>query len=256
MYYYILEQPKNGSTLSIQKKIKNQLAFYGILGEISRVSPARSVEELTEIAIAKQYSTIVAVGSDQLINNIVSYINNRDCTLGIIPINTSNLMNQLIAVNDVKKACEALKERKIKTIDSVYIVPDKFFLTKANISNSKPTLATIYFDKCNVSVRFTEIVIYSPAIIDNNKENKIYLNIKNDAEGPNEIRKIWNWLLGKKIKNNFNSYLRMKHLIIDTPEPIPVKIDGKIVAKTPIEIKVKPKSLKIITSRVKIIPNK
>ncbi len=252
MYYYILEQPKSDSSISIQRKIKNLLAFYGIVGEISRVSPARNIEELTEIALAKQYNTIVAVGSDYLVNQIISYLQNRECILGIIPINTSPLINKLIGSSNIKSACLALKERKVKIIDLAYISPNKYFSTVATLSNSTPTLATIYFDKCSTNVRFTNISIYSPTIIDSNGEPQIYLNIQNSQEGPSTINKTLNWLFGKSLKNNSKSYLRMKHLVIDTPEPIPVIIDNKIVAKTPVEIKIKKHALKIITSRAKI----
>lgn len=255
MYYYILEQPKNGSIASIQKKIQGLLGFYGITGEISRVSPARSIEELTQIALAKQYNTIVAVGSDYLINHVAKYLQNTDCALGIIPINASQYIHELIELDDIKTACIALKERKIKIVDIAYIMPNNFFLTRANIVHDKSTLGTIYFDKCQTDIRFTNIAIYSPSLVDN-KDPKIYLNIENDQENNGIFNKTINWLVGKNKKNNFDTYLRMKHLVIDTPEPMPVILDDKIIAKTPIEIKIKPKVLKIICSRAKIVIDK
>ncbi len=255
MYYYILEQPKNGSIASIQKKIQSLLAFYGITGEICRVSPARSIEELTQIALAKQYNTIVAVGSDYLINSVAKHLQNTECALGIIPINASSYIQKLIGLGDIKDACIALKERKIKTINLAYILPDNFFLTKANIVHDKSTIGTIYFDKCQTNIRFTNIAIYSPSLV-NHDEPKIYLNIENDKEKNNFLNKTFSWLVGKKQINNFNTYLRMRHLVIDTPEPMPVILDNKIIAKTPIEIKVRPKVLKIICARVKINTDK
>lgn len=255
MYYYILEQPKHGSTSWLYNKLRSNLSFYGISGEISKISPVRNIEELAEIALAKQYSTIVAVGSDQLVNNLINYLQNKDCTLGIIPIGTSDLINNLIGTNDFKKACESLKERRVKTVSIGYILPDKHFLTKAEIFAPKPAIATIYFDKCNINFSFTKINIYSPSILSSTDDDRIYVNIQNASEGPNLITKTWDWLWDKKNNQNAKTYLRMKHLIIDTPEPLSVLLDGKIVGKTPIEIKVKPKVLKIITSRVKVYEN-
>ena len=68
MYYYIMDSPKNISEKRTQEKIKNILGLLGITGETVTVTPARSIEELTNMGLAKKYSTIVAVGGDRWYN--------------------------------------------------------------------------------------------------------------------------------------------------------------------------------------------
>ncbi len=254
MYYYIFEQPKTGSVATQQNKIKNQLSFYGISGEISRVSPARSVEELTQIALAKQYNTVVAVGSDELINQVASFLQHSDCALGVIPINASKSMHKLLGIEEITQAYELLKKRRVSIVDIAYISPNKYFLTKAEILNDKSTLGTIYFDKCQAGVRFTKITLYSPAFLDILGENKIYVSIIDQNNG-DLLSQTFNWLIGKNNSKQAITYLRSKHLVIDTPEPISVYIGEKIVAKTPIEIKTKHQALKIITNCAKLVSN-
>jgi diacylglycerol kinase family enzyme len=94
MYYYIFESAKNTSQKNLHEKIKDYLGFLGIAGETMTVSPARSVEELTQMGIEKKYSTIVAVGGDVLINKIASLIQGTEIVLGIIPIEASEQINK------------------------------------------------------------------------------------------------------------------------------------------------------------------
>lgn len=242
MYYYIFESAKNASQKNLQEKIKDYLGFLGIAGETVTVSPARSVEELTQMGLDKKYSTIVAVGGDILINKIASRIQGTEIVLGIIPINASELICKKIGAYDYKTACENLRYRRTKQLDLAFIEPNKYFLTSANIITNKATPCTMEIDDCQISSTFTQIAISS----------NLTLMIIDETRDNNFFAKTLNWLSGKETPESNISILKGKKIKINTTESLPVLINDEIVAKTPISVRTKFKALKIIVERDKI----
>lgn len=246
-----MEQPKNRATNKTQENIRDTLGFLGIAGETVTISPARTVEELVEMGLNKKYNTIVAIGSDRHINKIASLLQNKNCVLGIIPINASESIHQLIGAEDIKFACEVLKYRMLKEINISLIEPNKYFLTQAEIKTNKPmeisiTVIEDNFDTYEINTTMTELII----------SRNLYIYFNDDTLGPGIVNKAWNWLVGKKTITNFPSLIRGKKIKIETPNPTPVIIDNEIVAKTPIVATLKPRALKIITKPARIIEDK
>jgi len=250
MYYYIFEQPKSNTTRA-QEHVKRILTELGISGEIVTVSPARTTEELVEMGVNKSHSTIVAVGNDHHINKIGSYLRNKNVAMGIIPINSSEIIHKLIGGSDIKEACEILKFRKLKEISIGAVEPNKFFLTQVEIQthSSKPVAITIInpgSDSYVAQTTFSEIII----------SKNLYLFMTDKYINYNILKKSWDWLIGKTIPDIVSSILRGKKIKIETNEPIPVTMDGEIIAKTPIVLSLYPKALKIITKPARIINEK
>ncbi|MCL5794907.1 MAG: hypothetical protein M1338_00915 [Patescibacteria group bacterium] len=250
MYYYILEQPKNLSTTSAQKKLRKILGTLGIEGEVGVVSPARSIEEHTEMAMVKKYSTIVAVGSDILINKIAAYLQGTNYVLGIIPVNASELVCQMIGTSQMEEACEALKFRRVKSVSLALVEPKKFLVSSAQITLDKAVKTIVNVDDIETELNITDATLLSPCV---NNDSSISLFLKNKFEGPNSLVKGFNWLIGKKTVDNYSSILRGKSISLSTSEPMPLTVGSEIIAKTPIFCRVAPHALKIITRRAKIV---
>lgn len=262
MYYYIMEQPHGSAERKFQKKIKDMVGMLGLAGETAAVSPARTVEELVEIATFKEYNTIVAVGGDQLINKIASLICGKEAVLGVIPINTSPLINNILGIKDdnINEAFVTLKKRYLKVIDLAYLYPQSYFLTQAEIKTSQPIEVELEIDQVKTTTKITDLIIVSPAIntIVNNEyefeqsDNRLNIYLANNRECPSDIIKFTHWFLGRKTIDHTSSLFRARKIIINTSSPIPIFIDGKIIDKTPVIITTKPKALKIITRRGRI----
>lgn len=242
MYYYIFESAKNTSQKNLHEKIKDYLGFLGIAGETMTVSPARSVEELTQMGIEKKYSTIVAVGGDVLINKIASLIQGTEIVLGIIPIEASEQINKKIGAFDYKTACDNLRYRRTKLLDLAFIEPNKYYLTSANIITNKATPCTIEVDDCHINTNFTQIAISA----------NLTIMIIDETQDGNFLTKAWGWLSGKEAPESNVSILKGKKIKINTTESIPVLINSEVVAKTPISVRTKFRALKIIVERDKI----
>jgi len=241
MYYYIFEQAKNNSFSRKLEAVKNIVISLGIAGETVQVSPARTVTELVNMGIAKEYSTIVAVGSDRLVNQIASIIHETNFVLGIIPIDASEKVTNIIGTADMREACENLKHRKLDIVDLGMIEPSKYFITEAIINAPKTLQAYLELDEAELETPFNSISISS----------KMHIIINDHSKNQGFFYKLGK-LLGNSSENVYTSCFSSKKIRVETSDPLPVIVDGEIITKTPLAIRLKPKALKIIVGRARI----
>lgn len=234
MYYYIFQSPKKYSEGKTHERIKNILTVLGISGETTLVSPARSASELALMGVEKGYSTIVTIGSDEIINEVASSICGSGAVLGIIPIDASADINNLVGTNDIKKACESLKRRRLKTINMGFIEPDINFLTKVTIEANKTLSVQSEINDYYFETSADKIVI------DHNLGVKMY-TFKEKGFLDNLFS-----FMGNNDNTRYFSFFNAERLRLRTHEIIPVKIGDLAVAKTPIVAYRRPKALKII----------
>jgi len=247
MYYYIME-PAGKKNSVWQEKVKDILGDLGIAGETVVPSSARTIEELTTLGLVKGYSTIVAVGSEKIVNKIVDCIVNqkevKDVVLGIIPEDYESVMAKKIRVKDIREACNTLKQRKLETADVCLIEPNKYFLTEAVISSSRARDAYLITPEIKAGVVFNEIII-RPGL-----EIKIIDNSFSDSK-----KGLLGWIFNKKADERGTSSFHGTYAKIEALDGgAPVKVENEIIAKTPIVCYNRPKALKIISSRDTINP--
>lgn len=246
MYYYIME-PNGAKTAAWQEKIKDILGDLGIAGETVLPTPARTIEELASLGIMKGYSTIVAVGSEKIVNKVVTAIvnqnSNKDVVLGVIPDNFDGVLARQIGVRDLKDACQALKFRKLAAIDLCQIEPNKFFLTEAVIESSRATDAYLTLDQIQAGLPFNKIIIRPGLKIEIYDQSQQIVN---------KFKKFWSWLIKKPYdeKDIYTSLFHSKKLKLETLGRIlSVKVDGETLTKTPMVCVARPKGLKLVVAR-------
>ncbi len=246
MYYYIMEPPK-GNLVSRQEKIKDILGDLGIAGETVTPSSARTIEELANLGIMKGYSTIVAVGGETVANKVINVLATQKITkeavLGIIPNDFNNPLAKKINVSDIRVACEALKYRKLQTIDICQIEPNKYFITEGIIEN--PRNRNLYFSTDNFSgVAKANRTIIQPGL-------KIFMHDK-ALEG-SAFGRFYKWLFKKEEKDVFSSFFETKRIRFESENSnLSIKISGETIAKTPVTLNNRPRVLKIIVARDKL----
>jgi len=237
----------NAKTASWQEKIKDILGDLGIAGETVQPTAARTIEELASLGIMKGYSTIVAVGSEKLVNKIVTALINqkgtKETVLGIIPSDFDGMLARRIGARDIREACQALKFRKLQTIDACQIEPNKYFLTEAVIETSRAVDAYMTLDQTQAGLIFNRIVI-KPGL-------KIQI-FDQSQQTINKFKEFWAKLFGKtyEAKDIYTSIFYSKKIKLETLGRIlPVKVDDEIITKTPLVCSARPKALKIICTR-------
>lgn len=241
MYYYIFDSPKNYSENKTHERIKNNLTLLGISGETTIVSPARSATELTMMGIEKGYSTIIAIGSDEIINEVASNLAGTDTVFGIIPINASKEVGNIFGSFDINSACDALQKRRLEIINMGYLEPNVNFLTSIYIDSPNKPLS--------IQAEFDNYYLESSA-------NKIRINnnLEVDLIQYEKPQGFFNQFFGinNREKKNNQSHFNVERIRLRTHEILPVKIGNMQIAKTPIVVYKRPQALKIIKHYAKL----
>jgi YegS/Rv2252/BmrU family lipid kinase len=287
MYYYIINPSSGGGRINkIQDKLKDRLKELGIAGEFAKSTGVGDVNRLAKIAIEKGYKTIVAVGGDGTINEVINALSNTDIALGIIPIGNNNELANMLGIGDWTSACNILAARKVENID-LGKINDRVFITAVSlgfdneISELKKNLKPSTFNKINfVTKAATKAKTYKPIHLELNFDNNKYavetdcfnLSISNSAflsYLPQKSRPQDNMLdavlitqlrfkdilsyaqgtLDISKKPGQVSLFHTKKVTIKTKNPIPVSADGKVITETPVTIEVSDRKLKVIVSR-------
>ena len=247
------------------KKITANLENQRILGEVAKANPVQRPEELCQIGLNRGYTTIVVIGADTTINNLAPLIANKKATLGVIPLDKNSSFWNLLGCTNWEEACEILPKRKLDIFDLGHIKPDHYFLTYIKIApeeNKKPGSsqlpAQVNFGDFTTESYVNEIIITNGcdnpkldilearAGYTDNMLSVYYYTKKGNKKGL--FSKIFNPSTDKIFSSVFHTNkLIIKHL----EKPLTVfGPDNQIITKTPIEISVVPRILKIIVGKL------
>lgn len=250
MYYYIVDPPQGTLPAKVAQKLQELITPMGISGEIAVANPARTAEELAYMGIDKGYTTIVAVGGEELANTIATILMNESrekIAFGIIPLNAGQLLPQMIGVanNDMRMSAEIIKQRHLDLVDLVQISTKRFMLTEAYIAASRRMKITLDIDQ---HVRAELEADY--AHISHDLVITLHTTQKEGL-----MKKTLSFIGMKASNENLSSQFHGKQIRIVAHEPLPVLIANQVVAKTPTTFTKMPGALKLITARA-ILPQK
>ena len=118
MYYYIINPAAgNGLIGGIQEKLKIKLHKLKIDGEFSKTIGAGDAAEIAQKAIVDGFKTIVAVGGDDTVNEVISAVYKtraHNTTVGIIPTGKRNLLASKLGLENWEQACLVLSGRRLR----------------------------------------------------------------------------------------------------------------------------------------------
>lgn len=233
MYYYIFDIKRCRKKSQVEA-IKSYLTNLGISGEYAYITPNQTAEALAESGINKGYNTIIAVGSDDLVNAVTNVLVGRKEVLGVLPLMASDELKELIGSDDWQPAAEALRFRKIRELNTGKIANGRHFLTSLYLDTVNPLEVTLEFKDFLMQVT-TKNVLISNFHPDIEKRFADHLDVVIESEAI-----IKSGLLAKlgfrTIKNETGehiSFIRAKSLRIFTKKPMPLVSGDKIIAKTP-----------------------
>jgi diacylglycerol kinase family enzyme len=94
----------------------------------------KNVNDLVNSEIKRGAKTIVAVGNDQTIGQVISAMAKSNIPFGVIPIEKKdNYIANALGVSDHEDACDILSARRIETID-LGRINDKYFISYVSIA--------------------------------------------------------------------------------------------------------------------------
>lgn len=286
MYYYIINPASGGGKINkVQDKLKNRLKELGIAGEFAKSTGPGDIARLTKMAIEKGFKTIVAVGGDGTINEIINAIGDARVALGIIPMGSSNELANMLGIPDWPVACKILAARKVEEVD-LGRINDNLFVTAASIGFDNTLFDLKRSQRSGAFGRFAFMAKlssaargYKPIHLEFNFDDKYAVetdcfnfSLSNGAfinYLPHKSKPQDNMLDAVLISHlNFSDTLKYgqgtldlsrklgqvsvfhtKKITVKSKTPVTVSADGKAVAETPVTIEVSDRKLRVIVSK-------
>ncbi|MBN1779292.1 MAG: hypothetical protein JW816_03675 [Candidatus Buchananbacteria bacterium] len=250
MYLYLYDSFLN------QKKYNNQLARIetrltdlGINGKISRLSPLRNIQELLADELRNGVKTVVVVGNDKTLNEVINIAAKFDVIFGLIPVGGENHIASSLGIPIGEEACNIISGRIIKKLD-LGKINNTYFLSDIKIAGDQVTIECEDHYKIMPQASQSEISIcnFKPALAGSFNQNGYF----NPQDGLLEIfiQPIVSGM-SKFFKKPImaQSIIPIRKIAIDSKQSVSVITDGQKVLKTPVKIEIVPKKLKLIVGK-------
>ncbi len=248
MYYYILESSKEVTNQRFRERLTDQTTDVGVAGEMVAVSPLKTIEELIGIGLKKGYNTVVAVGSDTHIHDVIAALMHEPAidrpVLGAIPTDKNSLVATMLHIPTFKDALQALKFRRLAYATLAAIDPGKFLLTQAVLRPSKPMVFELDIDTAHIEVEAAEVILTGDC----------HVEVKTPPRGAQTIKQGLAWLFGTSLADHQTSIFHGTRVRINAAASTALGYDGEILAKTPVVAHVIRRALKIIVARATVEP--
>jgi diacylglycerol kinase family enzyme len=285
MYYYIVNPTAgHGQVKNLQDKLRSRLDSLGIRGEWTKTTGPGEATRLAKAAVASGHSTIVAVGGDDTVNEVINGIERDNIAVGIIPIGSANRVANQLGIVTWPQACEALAARRL-TPFSLIAAGQKFFLStltlgfetdldknidttvtglKARVGQLTKSLghATHYGSlKCRIEVdgRFSvqcdlfSLSVANQKFLNPLAENRLIISL---TDRPAKIKlgsTVWRTIRNRGagiVDDAATTRFLADRVVIETEPPTGIMVDGKVAGRTPIAIRLTDRRIRFITEKV------
>lgn len=250
MYYYIVNPSAgDGRIESLQTRLKARLRQLGIDGEFAKTLGKKDSARLTRTALQQNSGTIVAVGGDKTVNEVIAAVHASErpqTPIGIIPIGTNNHLAGLLRLGTWQQATELLAARRLHSFRLITLNRHLFLHQAA-------------FHHQNETVRSSELL----AEID--KKYKLRANITGCTlsnlrfHNPHLPDGLFLQIIGELPKKSWwrkptpanTSQLHGRTLTLEFAEPATATIDGRRIADTTYRLSLSPTPIRLITNQLR-----
>ena len=232
-------------------KIEGVLTDLDISGKVYKLNVLRNLEDVVDEILSGESKNIVAVGNDQTLSKIANLVVGKNIAVGIIPLGESNILAGSLGIKSADEACQILSARKIAKLD-VGKINGNYFLLSVESGDRD-----IIFDFKNYNIN----PLSSNEVVGVYNINIEGLDFKSDpCDGIMEVvfrpgsPSWWQKMSQREeVERGGISVFPIKKLTIKhKKKPIPISIDRQMVLKTPLEIEVVSKKLRVIVGKERV----
>jgi diacylglycerol kinase family enzyme len=242
MYYYLYDSRLSEKKYhNVMSRIETRLTDLGINGKINRLSFLKNISQIVNEEIRRGVKTIIVVGDDKTIGQVINLLTTLNITIGIIPVGPNNLIAKLLGMPMGENACDIISSRIIEKID-LGKINDYYFVTSLDIGGKNITV------ECDGS--YVINLKDGENVINISNLNNAYKKYTDPQDGKLDVfmEVIHKKLIGKNTTTL--SRVTNKNVKITSNKALPIFIsDEKKILKTPAEITVAPKKLQIIVGK-------
>jgi diacylglycerol kinase (ATP) len=286
MYYYIVNPSAGrGRLKDLQDKIRGRLDRLGIGGEWAKTNGPGEATAMAEAAIAKGFTTIIAVGGDDTVNEVINGLGDSETVaLGIIPLGINNRLAAQLGIESWEQACNLLAARRL-TSYSLIAAGQKFFLSTLTLgfeteldkqadtgqTDLRSRVGTVrtalsharVFNSLHAKIQVDDTFTVEANVFSLSISNQKFLNPLADnrllvslSDHPGRALKtaghIWQLLRnrGQVTEDTATTRFLATRVVIETDPPSGIMVDGKVASRTPIAIRLTDRRVRFITEKV------
>lgn len=243
IYDSFLNQKKYDRLLA---RIETRITDLGLNGKISRLSLTRNINDTVRGELKRGAKTIIAVGNNKTINQIINALDGSSVPLAMIPIGEeNNEIARALGIESVDQACAVLSARLLARVD-LGLANQTYFLSNATIANQN-TLINISDDYTIEATRTGLIHVLNLA------NSKIKLPPKTRITPDDGILELVISAQGSKnifsqTKPDNQSVFKIKKVVINNPKT-QLLLDNSILLSLPATITIVKQSLNVIVGK-------
>ncbi len=248
MYQYIydgfLSDKKYDKVLT---RIENRLLDLGINGKVNKITVLKNFESYIKELVDKKPDVIIIVGNDKTLAKTLNIVADKEIILGIIPIGNENTIADFFGISREEQACDIIAARRIEEID-LGNVNGQYFLSSVEIFGAGTTIICNDSYEIKALENTEKIGIYNLCLKDNmeimfNPQDKNLEIIST----PKISNGFFNFNKNKPLKKSLIRVLKAR--ILSSRENNSVLVDAHKIMKTPAEVTVSNRKLKIIVGK-------
>lgn len=158
MYVYIYDNFLRSHKYSaLVRAMEIALTDFGIAGKILRLNNYTDAKSVIEDEIRRGAKTVVIVGNDGTLGQVLSRAATVDCTFGFLPVGPENSIAKVLGIPVGVEACSVLSRRRKEKLD-VGWMNNRYFISKLHIKPAK--VEVTYDDKFRVTAgQMMEIIV-------------------------------------------------------------------------------------------------
>lgn len=282
MYYYIVNPTAGRGTInSIQDKLQSNLEALGIAGEFVKTAGPGDATRLAEKAIAAGNNTIVVVGGDETVNEVLNGLGDKPVAIGIVPVGRSNKLAHQLGIQDWKSAGPILAGRRLVSYNliasgqKVFLSdlslgfetdldkqlepkPDKLrhrlpqFVRSFRHGRTFQALATtIKVDgRYELDCQLFSLKVSNQKFHDPSSDNKLLVSLSSQPNRRQLATYLWRGNYhNRSNEDHVDTRFYAKRIIIDTEPSTGIMIDGKVSGRTPIAIRLTDQEVNFISGK-------
>jgi diacylglycerol kinase family enzyme len=282
MYYYIVNPTAgNGAIRGLQEKLRARLTELGIAGEWAKTTAPGEATKMAKAAIAKGHTTIVAVGGDDTVNEVINGIAKENVAIGIIPVGNGNRIASRLGIETWQQACEVLAARRL-TSYSLIAAGQNFFLStltlgfetdvdkhvdtpqeglRGKLTTMRQSLGharsyepleckIIADDNLKIKANIFSLSVSNQKFDNPLADNRLVVSISDRPKGRHLGAYIWNRTHGKSaVEDVVTTRFLAGRVVIETTPVTGIMVDGKVAGRTPIAIRLTDRRVRFITEK-------
>ena len=253
MYLYIYDlflQDKR--YLTAIARIEARLNELGINGKIERLSILKSMKELITDGIKAGAKTVVAVGNDQTMSEVIRLTAGKRVTLGFIPVGEKSRVAAFLGVPQEEAACTVLSRRIVEHID-LGKINNQYFFSSVEIPAQHVTL------ECDGRYRVTSpeptarVSVCNTNLLGERFRGRQWSDPKDgrlEAIVRGETKSRFPAFFGGRT-NTTESIFPVRRMKVTAEPSVTLVADGHYRVKTPATLEIVPKKLAVIVGKTR-----